>query len=593
MQPMSKVDFQDQAFVIKEHLKTSCPPDQQEYWQNRLANCSISLEKKKDIAEIISSPSAEQIFSEYCKSSDIVGERASNDYNETTFPKKLHDSTVKTLIEWRQNVLSKFSGKQLDQHAQGFLSYLTALQIPTQYNPQTPRLPIGLAFQINEKLNEIHPHTKVFSKIQVPLKNQQAYLHVYSAETKEYETTQRFYMNIDLSNRAPLMDMIRKVCESKGMAFHGKFCQNDEPRKDNFLVYTNEFEFEQVVNIIKSIKTQSPNLFKGADDKSLLWGSVKGAEFIGYGENPMHLIDENCKAKETSYTGIRKKIFEEYRNQHGDAFDQDKFAVVCKAFGVSPDNFSLNLDTERYRQPEHYNKRQAQIQSYQQEVRVNTNVTASPQVNQQPMQQTTQVQSQPRKQQAPTHNVCAGVYKTATSEYTILNNSDGTSTIYKNGELLLANHKVRFGQSGELQFIKNGDFQGHSTAVKERPQTQNESGFVGMLGVLGSFKSLNHNHVQTILQNNLDQLFKEPQFTFPGFVNPPKLIKDEQGHHPFEKQQYEIMAHYLQTATSMGKRDEFLQHPQISGIMQNMMGDPVMIQSLQNLQNKQKNIDNA
>jgi len=59
------------------------------------------------------------------------------------------------------------------------------------------------------------------------------------------------------------------------------------------------------------------------------------------------------------------------------------------------------------------------------------------------------------------------------------------------------------------------------------------------------------------------------------------------------KQQYEIMAHYLQTATGMGKRDEFLQHPQISGIMQNMMGDPVMMQSLQNLQNKQKNIGNA
>ena len=349
-----------------------------------LKNEEVKLYNKKNIFENVISPSASELYERFSAAKNnknlntrdvlnavhdgLVGNSITNQRIDN---RELHNYLMASAKIWRQKVEEKsleyvathnFAEKQ---QVLEFCKALNLIDLDKPFDPTRPRMAMVTMDIMSDNLADIKKTTSLYSRLNLCAVPQEGfdYLHIKSNTKNINPISIRLYMNIKPNNRITLIDAIKQESEKQGIPFYGKFTTSGDPRRDNFLVYTNDLEAEKQIKIIGDIKQAKPHLFEGAEELAPIWGRLKGNEYIGVGEEPLYIL-ENGNYTNTSYTAIREDIFKDYYERHGEKFDAKAFADVCKEYGVSAENFAFNLDTARYSSKEHFNDREKQIKGY-------------------------------------------------------------------------------------------------------------------------------------------------------------------------------------------------------------------------------------
>lgn len=320
------------------------------------------LLNRKNIFDNTTSPDVEMLFEKYCQAKNqnftdaqsrqvaINDALIGNTQQEDMDYGKLHAYLLSYAEKWRKRVLTKldermpaYAGDPDYKKIQDFYKYLQSSDFNIPFNPNMPLKGILTANDLEEKFDEVKK-LQMFKNLRLPFTLQNGnneYIHVTSINKNLEGVTARLYLNIKSNNRVQLMMMLKEECEKAGINFYGKFCGNNSTRNDNFLVYTNYAEINDVCKILNRAKSQVPELFEGAENLAPIWGKMSNNEFVGVGEEPMSLLS----GKGSSYSSIRKSIFDEYIKEHGQTFDYEEMKDVCRSYGVSIDNFSFTMDT--------------------------------------------------------------------------------------------------------------------------------------------------------------------------------------------------------------------------------------------------------
>ena len=97
------------------------------------------------------------------------------------------------------------------------------------------------------------------------------------------DVTCRLYININPQNMGVFCEKILKKCFDEKCRLYFKFWTDDN-RNDTFLIYANYNNIQKIVDILKQIKKEAPELFVGCDKMNPMLYNIDN--FIGFGEEP-------------------------------------------------------------------------------------------------------------------------------------------------------------------------------------------------------------------------------------------------------------------------------------------------------------------
>ena len=112
----------------------------------------------------------------------------------------------------------------------------------------------------------------------------------------------RLYLNLKPEYILELGKILTEKCYQKHYRIYYKFWTGMNDRNDTFLIYTNYNRVQKIVDILKEIKNEKPEIFAGAEKSSGILSMIDG--FIGFGEEPVY--------KHSSFNSERGESFDEY-----------------------------------------------------------------------------------------------------------------------------------------------------------------------------------------------------------------------------------------------------------------------------------------
>ncbi len=112
----------------------------------------------------------------------------------------------------------------------------------------------------------------------------------------------RLYLNLKSENILKLGKILTKKCYQKHYRIYYKFWTGMNDRNDTFLIYTNYNRVHDIIDILKEIKNEKPEIFVGCENSSGILPMIDG--FIGFGEEPTY--------KHSSFNLERGEAFDEF-----------------------------------------------------------------------------------------------------------------------------------------------------------------------------------------------------------------------------------------------------------------------------------------
>ncbi len=112
----------------------------------------------------------------------------------------------------------------------------------------------------------------------------------------------RLYLNLKSENILELCEILTKKCYQKHFRIYYKFWTGMNDRNDTFLIYTNYKRVQDIIDILKNIKSEKPELFVGAENSNGMLHMIDG--FIGFGEEPSY--------KHSSFNSERGDAMDEF-----------------------------------------------------------------------------------------------------------------------------------------------------------------------------------------------------------------------------------------------------------------------------------------
>lgn len=292
----------------------------------------------------------------------LIGNRESNGQPDMGL---IHNYIDSQFDLWRENfmknVRNDWGNLSVDQKESinNFINTAKNINFKDGFDENKPYLNIIRLSEFEDLFTDFKAKTDYFQKFNLNITAQGngiSYLHVSSLKKPEHDVTSRLYLNVKPENRMALTTLVKTQCEEQGISFYGKFSIENSKRNDNFLIYTNEFDIESILAILENVKSKNPEVFDSCEEKAPIWTKINGYDYVGYGEEPHELLKNDKKIK-TSYSAIREKVFSDCFQIMGKDFNEEIFSQVCKAYGVSPVNFAVNLDTNKFCNDQFYGDR--------------------------------------------------------------------------------------------------------------------------------------------------------------------------------------------------------------------------------------------
>jgi len=94
----------------------------------------------------------------------------------------------------------------------------------------------------------------------------------------------RLYLNIKPENVCDLIEQLLKKCSEKKHNLYFKFFTKDN-RNDTFLIYTDYDHVKKIINILKNIKKENPQIFQGCEKINPILTNIDN--FIGFSDEPI------------------------------------------------------------------------------------------------------------------------------------------------------------------------------------------------------------------------------------------------------------------------------------------------------------------
>ena len=122
-------------------------------------------------------------------------------------------------------------------------------------------------------------------KSQMFMLDEAGFLHINNFFNSDKQNKVRLYINLKAQHILPLANEVAKYCWDTNLPMHFKFSASDK-RNDTFLIYTTYQLAPKFVDLLQGIHARNPEIFEGAESHSPLLATIKGAPYIGFGEEP-------------------------------------------------------------------------------------------------------------------------------------------------------------------------------------------------------------------------------------------------------------------------------------------------------------------
>lgn len=355
----------DKSFVmaIKKYLSVYGLNSNQDYYNFLAKEQDILKNKRKVLFDNTIQPDIESIYTNYIqtiqKQTSPTFIRLARRYalegmtkQDPIDDEKLHNQVLNEIKSWKEKVLKKiendFPEISLNQTEKekilDFYSSLKNFNLDIKFDKFFPNTALGKINALETLIYEKTDGCEYFKGLKSPMRLQdqkQGYLFIENAIVKDRPIDMRLYLNIKANNRFELMDTLKNECIKNKIPFSGKILLEKNDRNDNFIIYTNFDNQQDILNIIKDVHDKKIDLFELSENTPKLAGKLRNIPYVAVGEEPLLLKT----GEQTSFSAIRERIFKEYYKENGITFKKKDFSEICQSYGVSFDNFAFTTDT--------------------------------------------------------------------------------------------------------------------------------------------------------------------------------------------------------------------------------------------------------
>lgn len=110
------------------------------------------------------------------------------------------------------------------------------------------------------------------------------FIHCIPIPNRTSKSECKLYLNMKQKNIKVLTEKLTQQCNKYNLRLYFKFWTGKIPRNDTFMIFCTYDNVQQMVNILRQIHKDNPNLFEGCEQINPLFSTID--DFIGFAENP-------------------------------------------------------------------------------------------------------------------------------------------------------------------------------------------------------------------------------------------------------------------------------------------------------------------